>query len=107
MPKNDYRVFPRFFNSIRNNKPITIFKKGKQTRTFCYVTDAITAMFLVIIKGKKFVYNIGNDKPEINMKKLYQLIKKNVPKKVNSININYPKNTSSRTPKEMPRHIKN
>ena len=92
MPKNDYRVFPRFFNSIRNNKPITIFKKGKQTRTFCYVTDAITAMFLVIIKGKKFVYNIGNDKPEINMKKLYQLIKKNVPKKVNSININYPKN---------------
>ena len=92
MPKNDYRVFPRFFNSIRNNKPITIFKKGKQTRTFCYVTDAITAMFLVIIKGKKFVYNIGNDKPEINMKKLYKLIKKNVPKKVNSININYPKN---------------
>ena len=26
-------------------KPITIFKSGKQTRTFCYVTDAITAMF--------------------------------------------------------------
>ena len=92
MPKNDYRVFPRFFNSIKNNKPITIFKKGRQTRTFCYVTDAITAMFLVVIKGKKFVYNIGNDKPEINMTKLYKLIKKNVPKKINFININYPKN---------------
>ena len=92
MPKNDYRVFPRFFNSIKNNKPITIFKKGKQTRTFCYVTDAITAMFIVIIQGKKFVYNIGNDKPEINMTKLYKLIKKNIPKKISSININYPKN---------------
>ena len=92
MPKNDYRVFPRFFSSIKNNKPITIFKKGRQTRTFCYVTDAITAMFLVVIKGKKFVYNIGNDKPEINMTKLYKLIKKNVPKKINFININYPKN---------------
>ena len=92
MPKNDYRVFPRFFNSIKNNKPITIFKKGRQTRTFCYVTDAITAMFLVVIKGKKFVYNIGNDKPEINMTKLYKLIKKNLPKKINFININYPKN---------------
>ena len=52
MPKNDYRVFPRFFNFIKQNKPITIFKNGKQTRTFCYVTDAITAMLLVIIKVK-------------------------------------------------------
>ncbi len=92
MPKNDYRVFPRFFNSIKKNLPITIFKNGKQTRTFCYVTDAITAMFIVTIKGKDFVYNIGNDKPEINMSQLYNHIKKNVPKKVTYININYPKN---------------
>ena len=92
MPKNDYRVFPRFFSSIKRNMPITIFKKGKQTRTFCYVTDAITAMFLVILKGNKFVYNIGNDKPEINMTKLYEVIKKNVPKKVKFVKINYPKN---------------
>ena len=92
MPKNDYRVFPRFFNSIKKNLPITIFKNGKQTRTFCYVTDAITAMFIVIIKGKDFVYNIGNDKPEINMTQLYNHIKKNIPKKVTYTNINYPKN---------------
>ena len=92
MPKNDYRVFPRFFNSIKNNTPITIFKSGKQTRTFCYVTDAITAMFLVIIKGNKFVYNIGNDRPEITMTKLYDIIKKNIKKKIKSKNIEYPKN---------------
>ena len=91
MPQNDYRVFPRFFSSIKKNQPITIFKNGKQTRTFCYVTDALTAMFLVIIKGNKFVYNIGNDKPEINMNNLYKTIKANVQKKINYININYPK----------------
>ena len=39
-------------------------------------------MFLVVIKGKKFVYNIGNDKPEINMTKLYKLIKKMYQKKL-------------------------
>ena len=92
MPKNDYRVFPRFFSSIKRNMSITIFKKGKQTRTFCYVTDAITAMFLVILRGNKFVYNIGNDNPEINMTKLYDVIKKNVPKKVKFVKIDYPKN---------------
>ena len=92
MPKNDYRVFPRFFNSIKRNQPITIFKNGKQTRTFCYVSDAITAMLLVIIKGNNFVYNIGNNKPEINMSKLYRSIQKCIPKKIKSINIGYPKN---------------
>jgi len=92
MPKHDYRVFPRFFNSIKQNQPLTIFKNGKQTRTFCYVTDAITAMFLVIIKGNKFVYNIGNDKPEINMSMLHKSIEKSIQKKINHKNIEYPKN---------------
>ena len=92
MPKNDYRVFPRFFNSIKKKKPIKIFKSGKQTRTFCYVTDAITAMFLVIMNGQKFVYNIGNDKPELKMLELYKIIKKNIGNHIKSKNINYPKN---------------
>ena len=92
MPKNDYRVFPRFFSSIKNSRPITIFKNGKQTRTFCYVSDAITAMFLVIIKGNNFVYNIGTDGPEVNMSVLHKKIEKSIGKKVKSININYPKN---------------
>ena len=92
MPRNDYRVFPRFFNSIKKKRPITIFKSGKQTRTFCYVTDAITAMFLVIIKGNNFVYNIGNDKPEIDMSKLYKIIKNNIGQEIRFKNIGYPKN---------------
>ncbi len=92
MPKNDYRVFPRFFSSIKKNQPITIFKNGKQTRTFCYASDAITAMFSVIIKGNNFVYNIGNNKPEINMSKLYRTIQRCVPKKIKFSNVDYPKN---------------
>ncbi len=91
MPKNDYRVFPRFFNFIKQKKPITIFKNGKQTRTFCYVTDAITAMLLVIIKGEKFVYNIGCNTPEINMQKLHKVIEKSLSRKIAHKNINYPK----------------
>jgi UDP-glucuronate decarboxylase len=92
MPKNYYRVFPRFFSSIKKKQPITIFKSGKQTRTFCYVTDAITAMFLVILKGRKFVYNIGNSTPELTMLELYQIIKKNVNVNIERKNIDYPKN---------------
>ena len=92
MPRNDYRVFPRFFSSIKDGKPITIFRKGKQTRTFCYVTDAITAMFTVILAGKNFVYNIGNNKPELNMNKLHKNMQIALRRKIKSVNISYPKN---------------
>ena len=92
MPKNDYRVFPRFFSSIKKNDPITIFKRGNQTRTFCYVTDAITAMFLVIINGNNFVYNIGNSFPELTMNKLHKTMQLALKKKIRSVNINYPNN---------------
>ena len=92
MPRNDYRVFPRFFSSIKDKKPITIFKNGKQTRTFCYVTDAITAMFIVTLVGKNFVYNIGNNKPELNMNELHEIMQIALKKKIKSTNISYPKN---------------
>jgi len=92
MPRNDYRVFPRFFSSIKDKKPITIFKKGNQTRTFCYVTDAITAMFVVTLVGKTFVYNIGNNRPEVNMNKLHKIMQIALKRKIKSVNISYPKN---------------
>ena len=92
MPRNDYRVFPRFFSSIKDKKPITIFKKGSQTRTFCYVTDAITAMFIVTLVGKNFVYNIGNNKPELDMNKLHKIMEVSLKKKIKSVNISYPRN---------------
>ncbi len=92
MPRNDYRVFPRFFSSIKDGKPITIFKKGNQTRTFCYVTDAITAMFMVILAGRTFVYNIGNNLPELNITELHKIMQKSLKKNIRAINISYPKN---------------
>ena len=92
MPRKDYRVFPRFFSSIKDKKPITIFKKGNQTRTFCYVADAVTAMFIVTLIGKNFVYNIGNNKPEINMNKLHKVMQSSLKKKIKAVNISYPKN---------------
>ena len=57
-------------------------------------------MFLVIIKGNKFVYNIGTDGPEVNMSVLHKKIEKSIGKKVKSININYPKTILKLNPKE-------
>ena len=58
MPKNDYRVFQDFLISSSKINQLQFLKmENKQELLLC--NNAITAMLLVIIKGKKFVYNIG------------------------------------------------
>src|SRR3989338_58026 len=39
MRKDDGRVVPNFINHALNNKPITVYGNGKQTRSFCYISD--------------------------------------------------------------------
>ncbi len=71
------RVIPRFIAQALNNEPITIFGDGKQTRSFCYVTDQIEGLLRLAwfneCKGE--VVNIGNPN-EITILKLAEIVKK-------------------------------
>jgi UDP-glucuronate decarboxylase len=68
MQETDYRVLPNFASRIKSGKPLNIYGRGSQTRTFCYVTDAMVGFLLVILKGVPGEsYNIGNPDPEISM----------------------------------------
>jgi UDP-glucuronate decarboxylase len=68
MQKTDYRVLPNFGSKIMEGKPLHIYGDGSQTRTFCYVTDAIRGFLQVLVDGVPGEpYNIGNPAPEISM----------------------------------------
>jgi len=62
MLADDGRVVSNFINQAIDNKPITIYGKGTQTRSLCYVDDMIIgirlAMFASNTKGE--VFNLGN-----------------------------------------------
>ncbi len=62
LQKDDGRVISNFICQALNNLPITIYGSGKQTRSFCYVSDMvaglISAMFHDNTKGE--VINLGN-----------------------------------------------
>ena len=91
MSKEDTRVIPSIVKSLRKNKNITIFNNGKQTRTFCYVTDAINGFLKTLINGKKGeIYNIGNEKNEISMNDLAKKIKQSFQNQSKIINSDYP-----------------
>ncbi len=75
MRHTDYRVMPTFLYSALRGQSLPVHDKGVQTRTFCYITDALTAIFKVLLSGKNGqVYNIGNDRPEIGMYELASII---------------------------------
>jgi UDP-glucuronate decarboxylase len=74
MPK-DFRVLPNFAASIARGENLKVYGHGKQTRTFCYITDAMNGFFLALIGGTKpDIYNVGNPTPEISMSDLAKLV---------------------------------
>jgi len=90
MPK-DYRVLPNFATQIALGKPLKIYGSGKQTRTFCYVSDAIIGFMKILLESNKpDVYNVGNPSPEISMIDLANQIKNLLSKDIKIELIKYP-----------------
>ena len=70
------RAMSRFILQATTNQPITVYGDGKQTRSFCYVTDTVTGLMLLTAnnKAKGEVVNIGNSQ-EVTILELANKIK--------------------------------
>ncbi len=70
-------VIPRLVKQALQNKPITVFGDGKQSRCFAHVKDAVDAIIKLSATEKAIgeVINLGNDK-EISIEELAKKIKK-------------------------------
>lgn len=91
MQENDYRVLPNFASRIKSDDPLHIYGDGTQTRTFCYITDALVGFLSVILNGVPGeAYNIGNPKPEVSMVDLVKTLNNISPKRIKYTLIEYP-----------------
>jgi nucleoside-diphosphate-sugar epimerase len=70
-------VVSRFINAALEDKPMTIYGDGQQTRTFCYIDDHLEATVSCLLNNMCIddVVNIGNDQ-EISVLELARVIKK-------------------------------
>ncbi len=77
MEKNDGRVISNFIVQALSQKPLTIYGTGKQTRSFCYVSDMVKGlcMLATIPNVKNRIVNLGNPH-EITILELAKIIKK-------------------------------
>jgi UDP-glucuronate decarboxylase len=57
------RALSRFILQALTKQPITVYGDGKQTRSFCYITDTVTGLILLTenSKAKGEVVNLGNE----------------------------------------------
>jgi len=60
MRLNDGRVVPSFISQALKNKPVTVFGQGRQTRSFCYVSDLIEGIYRLMMSRYDQPMNIGN-----------------------------------------------
>jgi dTDP-glucose 4,6-dehydratase len=60
MRPHDGRAIPTFMRQALQNRPLTVFGDGSQTRSFCYVDDLIRGMIALAESGQHQPINIGN-----------------------------------------------
>ncbi len=60
MRLNDGRALPNFVYQALTGQPITVYGDGKQTRSFCYVSDLIEGIYRLMMSDEHEPVNIGN-----------------------------------------------
>jgi dTDP-glucose 4,6-dehydratase len=60
MRPHDGRAIPTFLRQALQDRPITVFGDGSQTRSFCYVEDEIRGLIALAESGYHDPVNIGN-----------------------------------------------
>jgi dTDP-glucose 4,6-dehydratase len=60
MRAHDGRAIPTFLRQALQDRPITVFGDGQQTRSFCFVSDLIDGLIRLAESGYHDPVNIGN-----------------------------------------------
>src|SRR5512134_2280715 len=70
---NDGRAVPAFISQALKNEDVTIFGDGRQTRSFCYISDLVDGIIRLMLSDTNDPVNIGNPR-EMTLKELAETI---------------------------------
>ncbi len=75
MRHHDGRVVPNFIFQALKNKPLTVYGKGEQTRSFCYIDDMVEGIYRLMLSKTNEPVNLGNP-DEFTIMQLAKLVLK-------------------------------
>lgn len=72
---SDNRVYAQFIRNVLAGENIVMKSSGSQFRSWCYVVDCASALLYILLKGENAqAYNIADEKSNISIKQLAELI---------------------------------
>lgn len=72
---NDNRVFAQFARNIVEKQDIILKTKGETIRSYCYITDAVVAILLMLEKGDNGEsYNVANSETTCSIKEMAEML---------------------------------
>jgi len=73
--KDDTRVFAQFARSVIAGEDIILHTEGKSRGNYCYITDAVRALFTLLLKGENgHSYNIANPAASMTIREMAELV---------------------------------
>jgi dTDP-glucose 4,6-dehydratase/UDP-glucuronate decarboxylase len=73
---DDRRIIPDLMSAVIHRKPLSLYSDGHATRAFCYITDAIRAMWYVLLSDANGeAFNVGNDQTEVTINQLVEYMR--------------------------------
>ena len=75
MRLDDGRAVPNFIGQALRGEPITVYGDGSQTRSFCFVSDLVEAIYRLMMSDYNLPVNLGNPE-ELSILAFAKLIKK-------------------------------
>lgn len=76
--KDDNRVIVQFARLCAKGQDIVLHTNGESARPYCYITDAITAILYILLKGKAGeAYNVANEDTYISAKGMADYLRDN------------------------------
>lgn len=81
---DDNRVIALFTRLASTNQDIVLHTTGESSRPYCYVTDAVSAILYILLRGQKGeAYNIANEESYTSAKQLAEYIRDNFNPNIN------------------------
>lgn len=72
---NDKRVFAEFARNIVEKQDIVLQTKGESIRSYCYITDAVIGVFVLLERGEDGeIYNIANPETTCSIKDMAEML---------------------------------
>lgn len=74
MSIDDGRVQADFIKNVVNHQDIVLKSEGTAVRTYTYVSDAVAALFYILLNSDDLVYNIASEESTVSIRDLAQAL---------------------------------